>query len=53
MFFSLFQALVSWNKLTFVILPGYTVVDTDRLYDNFSIRGYSAVIRNDKKKYMH
>ena len=29
-FFSLFQALVSWNKLRFVILPGYTVVDTDR-----------------------
>ena len=26
-FFSLFQTLVSWNRLTFVILPGYTVVD--------------------------
>ena len=25
-FFSLFQALVSWNTLKFVILPGYTVV---------------------------
>ena len=42
---------VSWNKLTFVILPGYTVVDTDRLYYDNSIRGYSAVIRN--KKNMH
>ena len=45
----MFQALVSWNKLTFVILPGYTVVATDRLYYDYSIRGYSAVIRNDKK----
>ena len=50
-FFSLFQALVSWNKLTFVILPGYTVVATDRLYYDYYIRGYSAVIRNDKKNY--
>ena len=49
--FSLFQALVSWNKLTFVILPGCTVVATDRLYYDYSIRGYSAVIRNDKKNF--
>ena len=49
MFFSLFQALVGWNKLTFVILPGYTVVDTNGLYYDYSIRGYSAVIRNNKR----
>ena len=35
---SLFQVLV--NGLTFVILPGYTVVDTDRLNYDSSIRGY-------------
>ena len=47
-FFSLFQALVSWNTLTFVILLGYTVVDTDRLYYDSFIRGSAAVIVNDK-----
>ena len=36
-FFSLFQALISWNRLTFVILPGYTVVDTVR-YSNINPR---------------
>ena len=34
----MFQALVRWNKLTFVILPGYTVVATDRLYYDYLIR---------------
>ena len=37
-FFNLFGALVGWNKLTFVILPGYTVVDTDGLYYEYSMR---------------
>ena len=39
MFFSLFQALVSSDTLTFVILPGYTV----GLNYDFPIRGSSAV----------
>ena len=42
-FFSLFQALVSWNMLKFI------TIDTDRLKYDSSIRGYSAVIWHNKK----